>query len=458
MRKCSENGCQTQPSFGLPGTKIGIYCSRHAKDGYVDVRNKKCSEEGCSIKPNYGPVGGKPTHCATHKRSGYINLTSRICKEEGCVKQPSYGAPGTKNAIYCSTHARNGHVDVRSKRCSEEGCYIGPCYGPVGGKPTHCATHKKAGHVPNKKCSENGCQTRPMFGLPGTKTGIYCLKHTKYGYVNVVSKKCLEEGCETQPRFGLPGTKIGIYCSKHSKDGYVNVLSKKCLEEGCEKRPGYGSPETKTATYCSEHARDGYVDVITKRCESDSCSIYTQYERSFSSKIDHNTGKKICFICWSAMYPELSSRKIRKEQFILAEVQRQIPELSQYFIVWDCKIPGQSCVSYKPDMAWEICDTLLHIEIDEDGDSHEDDDQRIVAIHSASNKKNHVCIRFNPDKSKDGSPPCLKRTTLSNGMSVYSGTPIEWEKRMNILVPEVRQAYENALVYKSVCGKRKLCF
>ena len=158
------------------------------------------------------------------------------------------------------------------------------------------------------------------------------------------------------------------------------------------------------------------------------------------------------------MYPELSKRKVRKEQFILAEVQHQIPELGDYFLTWDCKIPGQSCVAFRPDMAWEINDTLLHIEIDEDGINHEDDDQRLAEIHSASNKKNHVCIRFNPDKSINGSPPCMKKITLKNGESVYDKDPKEWDRRMNKLIPELRNVYEDALVNKSVCGKRKLCF
>ena len=249
-----------------------------------------------------------------------------------------------------------------------------------------------------------------------------------------------------------------MYCSTHKKDGHVDLKRKKCTEEGCEKRPAFG-PVDGEVMYCSTHKKDGHVDVVSKRCISDACSVYDKYERHFAYKINPKNGKmEFCYMCWSAMYPEMNARKIRKEQFILAEIQRQIPELNEYFLVWDCKIPGQSCVAFKPDMAWEICDTLLHIEIDEDGYSHEDDDQRIVEIHSASNKKNHVCIRFNPDKSKDGSPPCMKKIRLSNGEYVYNKDSVEWEKRMGILIPKVRNAYENALVDESVCGKHKLCF
>ena len=47
---------------------------------------------------------------------------------------------------------------------------------------------------------------------------------------------------------------------------------------------------------------------------------------------------------------------------------------------------------------------------------------------------------------------------LSTGESVYDKYTEEWDRRMNKLIPEVRNAYEDALVNKSVCGKRKLCF
>ena len=344
----------------------------------------------------------------------------------------------------------------------EKGCMKQPSFGPPDGKATHCAEHgNERGfmNVVNKRCMEKGCMKRPNFGPPDGKA-THCAEHgNERGFINVVSKRCMEKGCDLQPSFGPPDGKA-THCAEHGKNkGYVDVGNKRCMEKGCMKQPSFGPPDGK-ATHCAEHGKNkGYVDVVSKRCVSSACSVYDKYERPIAHKINPETGKKeLCYMCWSAMYPELNARKIRKEQFILAEVQNQIPELSEYFLVWDCKIPGQSCVAFRPDMAWEINDTLLHIEIDEDGIIHEDDDQRIVEIHSASNKKNHVCIRFNPDKSIDGSPPCMKKITLSTGESVYDKNPREWDRRMNKLIPEVRNAYEDALANKSVCGKRKLCF
>lgn len=95
-------------------------------------------------------------------------------------------------------------------------------------------------------------------------------------------------------------------------------------------------------------------------------------------------------------------------------------------------------------IVWIVNDTLIHVEIDENGNSHEDDETRLVSIHWASGCKNHICIRFNPD----GSPPCLKLQTLCNGERVYS----------RILIPEIRNIFDECLGGKTVCGKRKLCF
>lgn len=37
----------------LPNTKNAKYCSMHAPDGYVNVRNKKCIHVGRLLQPNY---------------------------------------------------------------------------------------------------------------------------------------------------------------------------------------------------------------------------------------------------------------------------------------------------------------------------------------------------------------------------------------------------------------------
>ena len=156
-------------------------------------------------------------------------------------------------------------------------------------------------------------------------------------------------------------------------------------------------------------------------------------------------------------YPELHRKlTVRKEHFILAEIQRQIPELEPYFMVWDC--PLNACTRKKPDMAWSIKDTLIHVEIDEDGEDHEDDDNRMVEIFAASNLKYHVPIRFNPDKGSDGSDPCLKRSRLPSGDRVYRLYEPEWNRRIPVLIEDIKKALGQAIENKNVDTRKRKWF
>lgn len=158
------------------------------------------------------------------------------------------------------------------------------------------------------------------------------------------------------------------------------------------------------------------------------------------------------------MYPGLHSKlTVRKEQFVLAEVQRQTPELEPNFLAWDCRL--NSCTTKKPDMAWGVKDTLIHVEVDEGGEDHEDNAARIVDIHSASDLRNYVLIRFNPDSTEDGDAPCLKRSRLNNGDCVYRMYEPEWERRIPVLIDNVRKAFHEAIENRDVdTRKRKLLF
>ena len=163
-----------------------------------------------------------------------------------------------------------------------------------------------------------------------------------------------------QPSYG-PIDGKAEYCADHGKEkGFTNIVDKRCSEKGCELHPCYGPIDGK-AEYCAKHGKEkGFDNIVNKRCISSACSVYKNNEKPFATRINPENGKReMCSNCWRVMYPELSKRKVRKEQFILAEVQHQIPELGDYFLTWDCKIPGQSCVAFRPDMAWEINDTLL---------------------------------------------------------------------------------------------------
>ena len=41
-KKCKEKNCNDQPSYNLKGETKPLYCSKHKKQGMVNVKDKKC--------------------------------------------------------------------------------------------------------------------------------------------------------------------------------------------------------------------------------------------------------------------------------------------------------------------------------------------------------------------------------------------------------------------------------
>ncbi len=385
-----------------------------------------------------------------------------MVKCKNCIKKATFGAPGTKKPLSCKFHKDDGHVDVvKRNRCDYSGCTKRANFGPDGGKPTRCSDHKDDGHVDvrNRRCNYPGCTKQPSFGPEGGNP-TRCSAHKDNGHVDVASRRCDHPGCTKHPSFAPEGSKR-TRCSAHKDDDHVDVKKRKmCDHIGCTKRSTFG-PRGGKSTQCSDHKDDDHVNVVNQRCESLGCSVYDYYQRPFASRINPNTNKTtLCCFCWRRMYPHLDNHvKVRKEFFVLAEIQRQIPELEPYFLVHDCKIPGQSCVTARPDMCWVVNYTMIHVEIDENGDTHEDDDDRLVAIHSATEAINHICIRFNPDKTKNHAS-CFKRLALGGGGHILRKNDSEWDRRMGILIPNIREVFEKCIdnLGETVAGKRKLCF
>jgi hypothetical protein len=76
--QCLEETCVTIPYFNFPGEKKALYCSKHKKDGMVNVRDKHCENEG-----------------------------------GGCYKIPLFNYPGFKHGIFCSIHKMEGMVSIK---------------------------------------------------------------------------------------------------------------------------------------------------------------------------------------------------------------------------------------------------------------------------------------------------------------------------------------------------------
>ncbi|CAN0431195.1 unnamed protein product, partial [Ascophyllum nodosum] len=56
---CRTENCGKRPLFGVTGTESAEYCSQHAPEGTVDVKNRKGITEGCGIQPSFGVAGTK---------------------------------------------------------------------------------------------------------------------------------------------------------------------------------------------------------------------------------------------------------------------------------------------------------------------------------------------------------------------------------------------------------------
>lgn len=202
----------------------------------------------------------------------------------------------------------------------------------------------------DKFCEASACPRLATYGFG--RRPVRCVDHRLSTHVDTRQKWCEEPGCTVGPRFGKPG--------------------------GCPLR-------------CGKHRLERDQNIVSKRCSSQSCLFYEDvFSRGYASRRNPKTGEiDMCTACFSALYP-IGKISVRKEQFVLAEVQRCIPELEQYFVTWDCRLPLQSCNSAKPDMVWKIRETLLHVEIDEGGEAHEGNNERIVGIHAASGCKYHI--------------------------------------------------------------------
>ena len=341
----------------------------------------------------------------------------------------------------------------RQAACEFSNCLKQPAFNKPGLKAKRCGDHKLADDIDviHKRCEFLNCMKIPTFSQPGERAKR-CFKHKLHGYIDVKSTKCEFPDCLKRPSFNKLGFKAK-WCFKHKLDDDVDVKNKRCEYQDCLKQPSFNKPGFK-AKRCYDHQQEGDVDVNSKRCSSGRCSIHDKYKRTFASY----SNPDLCTSCHRSLHPELHPKlTVSKEQFVLAEIQRQVPELEEYFLVWDCRL--NNCTFKKPDMAWRINDTLLQVEIDEGGEDHEDDENRLLEIHAVSGCKNHVVIRFNPDESVDGSKACLKRFKLSSGEKVFRLYEPSWNHRIPVLIDHIRKSLDQAVDNVEVdTFKRKLFF
>jgi hypothetical protein len=121
----------------------------------------------------------------------------------------------------------------------------------------------------------------------------------------------------------------------------------------------------------------------------------------------------VCWACFAAVEPGKARLKVRKEHYIMSELNSRMPELmgKAREAVWDCRVPG-GCSLKRPDMLYVFDDRYVQIEVDELGHADYDcyDEDARLEIISADVGLPGLVVRLNPDE-----PPCFGRKRLSNG-------------------------------------------
>ncbi|CAN0500077.1 unnamed protein product, partial [Ectocarpus sp. 12 AP-2014] len=130
---------------------------------------------------------------------------------------------------------------------------------------------------------------------------------------------------------------------------------------------------------------------VNTRCGSSSCVVSPMIERGRGRY--RVNGVQLCGHCLRCEHPDLAKRfKLRTEHFILAELQRRMPELDENFLSWDCPLPC-AISTERADMLWQIGQTLLHVEVDEIA-THEDDRNRLMRLLAGTDSVDHIVVRI----------------------------------------------------------------
>ncbi len=180
-------------------------------------------------------------------------------------------------------------------------------------------------------------------------------------------------------------------CSKHGG-------GKRCQHKDCTN--GAVSP----AEFCTQHGGG-------KRCET-----LAHLPNDVPPPAYYAVGgAHMCWGCCVALCPDKAHLKVRREHYVLAELERLVPELGAYQTIWDCAVPG-GCSLKQPDKLYKLCDRYLHVEVDEFGHADKacvDEDTRLELI-AADVGLPGLVLRLDPDN-----PPCFRHRQLPNGERAY---------------------------------------
>jgi hypothetical protein len=419
--------CGTRPTFGVAGDKKPTACSKCMVSGMVDIRTKKCR---CGERqPTFGLVGDKPTHCMACKELGMINVKAKRCP---CGTVPVFGFDGDKTPTCCASCKKEGMTDIMSNMCQ---CKKNATFGLEGDTRASCCASCKQDGMIDMKSNRCECGVVPCFGFEGDRRAICCKQCKKEGMIDIKNNRC---PCLKQPAFGFEGGNTPTCCYDCKQPGMIDIRSRKCA---CGKVCNFGFEGDKVPLHCAVCKELEMVDIRCPKCESEWCDSYARYKHD---------GRHYCLECILRVDPmsDKLTTYVRKEIYVLAELQRRVPELFDSKITWDCPISG-GCSKRRPDLCCDWGEYVLIVELDEFGHEHycaKGEMKRLNEIWSDLDCRPMGVVRLNPDEYVDSGGETVKGMfrcyRLNTGERRLKGRGGEFEKRMNLLEATVRRFIE----------------
>lgn len=122
-KRCAEKDCKVSASYGLPD-EVAKYCNKHKKEGFI-LNTKKCAQDGCERQPSFGATAeSEPTHCSRHKPEEFVDARNKRCCHQGCLKNRSFGTKDGER-LWCYDHKEEDCVNLVETMCAMECCMYG---------------------------------------------------------------------------------------------------------------------------------------------------------------------------------------------------------------------------------------------------------------------------------------------------------------------------------------------
>jgi len=298
--------------------------------------------------------------------SAASEIGSKMCKRMEAADFP----PRTKQVKFCSSFSQH-----ESQCCDEVSQEL--CRRSVGLKPRVCDF---------EVCGAAFSTSSRLVRHKRTHTG-------EKPYV------CDVEGCGAA--FSMSHTLVKHKRTHTGEKPYV------CDVEGC------GAAFSDSGNFV-KHRKSQHV-----RCQSEACLTYKDPTLRGPGTYGA-AGKRLCFTCLAVLHPERTTSQVRREQHIVAEIKRLMPELEAEALhtVWDCPVPG-GCSLKRPDLIFLLPRLYVQVEVDEYGHPDAtcwDEDTRLEIIAADAGTPG-VVLRINPDAA-----PLLRKRKRKDGEVVWDCT------------------------------------